>query len=123
MTQNCPAGTVNGANAATSCTPCGVGKFSLAGDATCSSCPAGTFAATVGSASCLPCPPGRYTAATGQAACTPCAAGTYQPLAGQQQCQTCAGAPAGSVSCACGNVPCQHGSCSVGANGVGVCNW
>lgn len=76
--QQCPAGSssVGGAH----CSPCLPGTMAGLGSATCESCKAGHFAATVGSSECHLCRAGSY-AAAGSHECSRCPPGTYSSIA------------------------------------------
>jgi Tyrosine-protein kinase ephrin type A/B receptor-like len=107
---NCLAGkysTTEGATAIGICMNCGTGTYSDAGAGTCTSCPPGTWSATVGAATCTSCPEGTWSATVGATTCTNCVAGTYSTAVGATDISTCTScdalltSSAGSSYCIC----------------------
>ena len=108
------AGMVPNANVgATSVSNCPTGSTSVAGTASCVSCPAGKYATYSGAYDCISCDPGKYSSVVGssspsscqtcgigkfsvggQASCTPCPAGTFSNSQGISACPT---VPAGYI--------------------------
>ncbi|GMI22709.1 hypothetical protein TeGR_g13157 [Tetraparma gracilis] len=107
--ESCPAGTYS--TAASLCTECGLGKFSVAigatiaqtcepcaagtstegteGNAACTDCPAGSSAPSTGYSTCAACVPGTYSESAASTACTACTAGEYADQVGMSSCTTC----------------------------------
>jgi alpha-tubulin suppressor-like RCC1 family protein len=85
--------TVNGFGA-TSCLPCGAGKYSPAGASECSNCSAGTFGSNTNATSCLLCEAGTYSSQLASTYCKDCVAG----LSSIFNSSSCAVCPAGSFS-------------------------
>ena len=104
----CAAGShTNNATAATTCTACNAGQFSLGGVVECEACVAGTWS-TSGQTSCFFCQKGFYSAAAGTPTCAACEAGTFSAAEGAISCQDC---PAGKAGTKTGQYACE--SCSV----------
>eukprot|EP01034_Spumella_vulgaris_P024040 gene24040-30337_t len=122
----------SGTGTGLTCTVCPDGAYSLAGDATCTSCSAGTIStspvsgtcttcaagrfSTAGASVCSTCPAGQYSAANSET-CSMCTAGSAS-VAGSDQCTACtagqyslAGAPV-CLSCAAGTVSATDSSTS-----------
>jgi hypothetical protein len=81
----CPGGE---AVAAGVCTACPLGRYSLAGDRACHSCPIGSFGVTTGMSECVPCPWGSVSPQVGSFECVPCPRGTTAGT-GRSQCVIC----------------------------------
>ena len=114
-TCTCPGGYSQAGRGATSqCAVCGAGRASLPGDASCTTCAAGSFVSAedslagvqcalcppgyfsgAGAGECLPCFPGSFAAFAGQPACDPCAVGTFQEWEAMTLCFPC---PPGTTS-------------------------
>jgi len=113
----CPAGKVSTVVGATSdtCTFCGAGQVSAAGDTTCTACVAGQYATgdptdtggglvsqiSLGATSCNDCPAGYFASAGSSIVCEACAAGKYSGI-GATVCPDCAaGAYSSSAYATC----------------------
>lgn len=70
------------------CSRCGVGRFSVAGQAECAACPAGNATQLLGSTACAPCPAGEFEANN---SCYACSSGTHTPVEGSSACTLCEG--------------------------------
>jgi len=93
----CPAGTISSSAGSATCTPCGTGSYSFAGNISCTSCPAGTASSATGAvdaSTCAICPAGTISSSAGSATCATCGTGTYS-FAGNTSCTAC---PAGTAS-------------------------
>jgi len=97
--------------------PCGVGYYSLGGNATaCIACGPGTVANANASSSCYACPAGTFISA---GACVSCSAGTYSSISGSTACVPCAAGTYANVSGATGCAACPTGNWS--ASGASKC--
>jgi hypothetical protein len=130
----CPAGKISSVVGATSftCTSCGAGLYSLAGDTSCSACAKGKYASdnatetgggllyqvSLAATSCNNCPAGYITSSSALMVCAACSAGTIS-ASGESSCTDCeAGMYSLSGSSECSN--CEAGTYSAGT-GSGVC--
>ena len=119
----CPAGKYSSAGAA-SCTACPAGRYaSSTGSSSCKTCSAGTYASGTGNTSCTACPAGRYTSSTGSLSCKTCSAGTYASGTGNTSCSSC---PAGKYSSAgaasCSSCPAGTSALNPGTASCDKCN-
>ena len=89
----CSPGTYSAFSAQTECVVCDPGKVSSNGSISCTSCPAGTFAAPSPNntrvMTCAACAPGSFSQQQGSTSCTLCEAGTYQPSSNATSCIDC----------------------------------
>jgi hypothetical protein len=100
---------------------CAAGAISSAGDAVCTNCTIGQYAASTGSAVCTACPEGSYNQRSGLSECTQCSPGYYQPSSSQSQCFPCA---TGKITGDFGKTVCTDCSSATYQNATGqsVCN-
>lgn len=100
----------------TPCVPCPPGTFRVEPLTTCTSCHAGSFAATSASPVCVPCQPGSYSLSQASA-CTACGPGSYQGNFGATECLPCAISTepnmlkTGCVACGAGRFSPSPGVC------------
>ncbi|CAK0874425.1 unnamed protein product [Prorocentrum cordatum] len=88
----CPPGRAAPNPGTASCGLCDAGRFSGAGSANCTSCPAGTSTNNGrGESECSNCASGQYAGVPGQAACTLCELGRYVSATGSSECNACEG--------------------------------
>eukprot|EP00947_MAST-08B_sp_MAST-8B-sp1_P006566 g6566.t1 len=123
--KDCEAGKYTSSDGNTSCIPCGVGKYSVAGAAVaqtspsvCKDCLAGKYSdqgvAQTSASVCKDCPAGNYTDSGGQTSCTACRAGQYS-AAMKQTCTLCA---LGQYNDQTGRAECKGTACVAGEKGT-----
>ena len=125
LIEPCAAGKFKNDSAATECTGCAAGEFSLAGAASCTSCRAGTYQNEKDRASCPVCIDGQYSS-VGSTSCKDCEKGKHG-VAAHDKCVACAAgkwssATAQTTSSVC--TPCGAGTYSYaqGASEPAQCN-
>jgi len=94
--------------AASTCTGCSAGTYSLRLSVNCSDCSAGNWS-TTRSSKCTKCNAGEITTEPASASCTACSSGTYQPESGSSFCLNCT---AGKFAGATGSTKCD--ACAYG---------